>query len=192
MQAGFCLRAPRVLHRAIGLLALLVVVTSCAATSRLHAQHVPEGSLRLGEVMALATRAEILENELIYETLITTVAEDAELEDGTLIAARVFCCGGANEFETMIWAYAPLKAGIEVGDIAEIRSGRRVKEGQSAKGMMPNVVTQVREKRGAASRHCVWKPEDPALWARSIYCDWMEDEGWTQQPGLWNVWIKVQ
>ena len=183
-------RTPRMGLALPGLLSTILMLTSCTATSRLHGAHVPEGSLRLGEVMQIAPREAILRNDLMYETLVTSGISESEIRDGSVVVARVFCCGGPNEKGTAIWFYVPSSINIEVGDIAEIWSGKEVKEGESLAGATPNTATRVREKRSSPDKKCRWVPEREYLWARVLYCDGIEEEGWVQQGGLYPVWIK--
>ena len=173
-----------------GFLIVLLALTSCTSTSRLHGQFVPEDSLRVGEVIYILTH-KISQNDDIYQTLLSTGLSDSEIKDGTLAVARVFCCGGPNEGHTAIWFFAPAEIAVEINDIVEIWSGKEVKEGESRKGSKPNTATRVREKRTSSRKQCRWVPENEWLWARVIYCDWMEEEGWVQQTGLFHVWIKV-
>jgi hypothetical protein len=39
-------------------------------------------------------------------------------------------------------------------------------------------------------RSCRWVPENDALWAGLLYCDWMPDAGWIEYDGFWGAWIK--
>lgn len=166
------------------------LLASCETPrSRLHGSYVPEGSLRVAEVVALATREEIVANDRIYEALIDQGIDD--IQDGDIAAGRVSCCGGPNEQETAIWVYVPPDIEVAVGDIVEVRSDKVVLEGESGKGTKPNTVTRVREKSYAVNKQCRWVPENPSLWTRRLYCDWMEEEGWEEQSGLFDHWIKM-
>ena len=166
-----------------------MLLTSCAGTSRLHRQHVPEGSLRLAEVITLATRKEIDENEYIYQALRNADILDSEITDNSIGMGRVFCCGGRNEYETAIWFYIPQNIEAEIDDIVEVWSGREVKQGGYGQGY-PNTVLRIVEKPSYGKRICRWLPDDPGLWVRILYCDGIEAEGWTKQSGLFPVWIK--
>jgi len=173
----------------LGLLCLVVFVTSCAGTSRLHRQHVPEGSLRLAEVVALATRNEIEENEYIYQALRNADIPDSEIIDKSIGMGRVFCCGGRNEYETAIWFYIPKSIDAEIDDIVEVWSGREAKQGDSDPGYS-NTVLRIVEKPSYGKRMCRWLPDDHSLLARVLYCDGLEEEGWTQQSAPFPVWVK--
>lgn len=177
------------LHR-IGFVCLIVYLTACAGTSRLHRQHVPEGSLRLAEVVALAQRSEIEENGFIYQFLRQADIPDSEITDGSIGMGRVFCCGGRNEYETAIWFYVPKHFNVEKDDIVEIWSGKEVKQGDQAPGS-PNTVTRVVEKPTYGKQMCRWLPDNPSLWVRVLYCDGLEADGWVQQSGMFPVWIKA-
>lgn len=168
----------------------LVLAVSCAGTSRLHRQHVPEASLRLAEVVALAQRTEIEENKFIYQSVRDAGVPDTDIRDGSVGLGRIFCCGGPNEQDTAIWFYIPKVLDVEISDIVEIWSGREVKQGDQEPAH-PNTVTRVVERPTYGHRSCRWVPEDPRLWVRVLYCDGLEAEGWTQQSGLYPVWIKL-
>ena len=189
-------------HKAV-LAALIaaVLVTGCTsnpntpiftATSRIHAQNVPDGSLRAGEVVLVLTREQIKEvvfGGFAYEALTAAGVPDKKIGDGSVVLTRVFCCGGPNEKDTALMAFVPEEQRAEVGDIIEIWSGRMVKKGEPL-GAMPNTMIQVREKANASTKRCRWMPDRPGLWMRVIYCEWMPAEGWSQQGGLYPVWIK--
>lgn len=178
-----------IITRCLVLVFLLVLLTACAGTSRLHRQNVPEGSLRLAEVVALATRNEIDENEYISHALRNANISDTEITDGSIGMGRVFCCGGQNELETAIWFYIPRNIDVEIDDIVEVWSGREVKQGDPAPGH-PNTVTRIVEKPSYGKQMCRWLPDNPNLWVRVLYCDGLETDGWTQQSGMFPVWIK--
>jgi hypothetical protein len=160
-----------------------------AKISHLHANHVPDGSLRVGEVMVVATREEIRQSNYLPSALSVAGVTDERIRDGTVILARVFCCGGPNEFETRQYVYVPEKYQVSVGDIVEIWSDRMLAEGEPVDAL-PNTVTGVREPASAPHKACRWLPDNPALWVRVLYCDWMQSEGWVQQSGLYPVWIR--
>lgn len=170
-------------------LLLPVLLLACASPSRLHASRVPEGSLRTAEVTYLAPRSEIMNVPDLLETMRVSGIDQSELVDGSVGEGRVFCCGGPNETGEAIWFYIPRAMQVELGDIVEVRSGPPVMQGDPMKGP-PNTVMQVRQRQSDTSKQCRWTPEDPNLWKRVIYCDWMKQEGWIQQEGLWDVWIK--
>ncbi|MCU0693611.1 MAG: hypothetical protein MUF54_19650, partial [Polyangiaceae bacterium] len=55
------------------------------------------GVLELAEVVAVATRADILKADVHYRYLLSTGIPDSELGDGRLIVVRLYCCGGSIE-----------------------------------------------------------------------------------------------
>lgn len=174
----------------ITILSLIVILSSCAGTSRLYRQHVPEGSLRLAEIVALAGREEIEENQNIYQALLDSDVTDSEITDGSIGMGRVFCCGGKNEYETAIWFYIPKDINAEIDDVVEVWSGREMKQNDPEVGY-PNTVVRIVEKPAYGKRVCRWLPDDPSLWARVLYCDGLEEDGWTKQGGLFPVWVKT-
>lgn len=175
--------------RCAWLVGVIAFLSACSGTSRLHRQNVPEGSLRLAEVVALATRQEIDENEDIYQALRSVDIPDSEITDGSIGMGRVFCCGGKNELETAIWFYIPRNIDVEIDDIVEVWSGREVRQGYTTPSY-PNTVTRIVEKPSYGKQTCRWLPDNPRLWVRVIYCDGLEAAGWTQQGGMYPVWIK--
>jgi hypothetical protein len=150
---------------------------------------VPADSLRVIEVTALASRDEILNELDLGETMRLSGVDTSDLGDNSLGQGMVFCCGRPFDDDGSIWFFVPKDVQVEVGDIVEIRSGPVVMKGEPTKGP-PNTATQVRQKRSDPQKECRWLPENPNLWARVLYCDWMQEEGWVQQDGLWDVWIK--
>ena len=141
------------------------------------------------EVVDLAQRKEIEENKFLYHSLREACVPDTDIRDGSVGLGRVFCCGGRNEQDTAIWFYVPNELDVEISDIVEVWSGREVRQGDKEPAQ-PNTATRVIEKPTYGKRSCRWEPEDPRLWVRVLYCDGLEAEGWTQQGGLYPVWIK--
>lgn len=163
-------------------------------TSMLHARFVPDGSLRVGEVVYIGTREEILKNPLIYNTL-TKAADvpDEKIRDGALVTIRYFCCGGPGEFARAgLWVYVPEGKQAEVGDVIEIWSGRMMVESHAGVPSAPNTMTRRVMQANSPNRSCRWLPDNPSLWLRVIYCDWMPEENWILQDSSLghNVWIK--
>jgi hypothetical protein len=140
--------------------------------------------------MHVGTRSELKSSGWGYDVLIAAGISDADIRDGSAVAARVFCCGGPNERPTAVLAYVPKHRQVSVGDVIEIWSGKMVMDGE-ALGAMPNTVTRVIEKANAPTKHCSWMPNTPGHWTRVIYCDWMTSEGWSQQSGLFPLWVKA-
>ena len=69
-------------------------------------------------------------------------------------------------------------------------SGKQVEEGEPIADIAPSTVTRVRVKAVDVDEVCRWIPEGDHRWTRVLYCDWMKAEGWIQQEGLFDVWIK--
>ena len=183
----------RVIKIRIGLERLLicaavVLVASCAAVpSRVYPPiSEDEGSLRVGEVMAVASRDEIVASGEHYRNLLAAGIVDSDLRDGSLVTTRVYCCGGSIEGTSGPWVYVPPGITVAPGDIIEIRMGRVPAKGQLGE---VNTMASVRS-RGIPSQSCRWVPDNPTLWTRVIYCDWMLKEGWVERGGLYSTWWK--
>jgi hypothetical protein len=143
-------------------------------------------ALRLGEVMFLASREEILALGVHYKYLLDSGIKDSELRNGSLVEARVYCCGGKIEQTSAPWVYVPPGLDVKVGDIIEIKMGRSPDDHEAG---IVNTAVRVRQS-GLSNGTCKWIPENPALWMRVIYCDWMKEEGWIERGGLYNTWLK--
>jgi hypothetical protein len=142
-------------------------------------------------VTFLATRDQIVGAPFVYESLKLHGVTESQIIDGSVAGGRVFCCGGPDE-KTPILFYVPSSIKTEPGDIIEIRSGSKVLQGDPPRAP-PNIALQVRERRSEQPKQCRWMPDDYhviALWQRVIYCEWMPKEGWQQQEGPYDVWIK--
>jgi hypothetical protein len=153
-----------------------------------HAQAVPDGSLRVAEVMHVASREELLKSGWHREVLNKAGIGDEQLQDGSAIWGRVQCCGGSNEQGTAIYAFVPSGITVREGDIVEVWSGQMLTEDDPL-GPMPNTVTRVVGQ--GTNGPCRWNPDNPNLWGRVLYCDWMSSEGWSQQKGIADYWIKA-
>ena len=117
---------------ALTLIGVPVLLTACATTSRLHSAGVPAGSLRLGQVVLLATRQEILTLQELQDSrrdLLASGIQDADLRDWSLALARVYCCGGHSEAGDAIKLYVPRGLDVQLGDVVEVRSGRAPSQG---------------------------------------------------------------
>lgn len=156
-------------------------------TSRWHATAVPDGSLRVAEVVHVGTRDELVAGGWGYDVLIKAGIRDEQIRDGSAIATRVQCCGGPNEEGTAVLAFVPDDLHVSVGDIVEIWSGEMVTEDDPL-GPLPNTVTRILGK--GTNGDCRWTPNNPKLWGRVLYCDWMTPEGWSQQRGIAPYWIR--
>jgi hypothetical protein len=161
----------------------------CATPSRFHATHAPPGSYVLAQIRAFATRQEILSIPTVVETIELSGTDRSRIHDGMMGEGRVFCCGGPNESDTSIWFYVPEGFNAAVGDVVEVKTGSGMVKGEPIQAG-PNTVSRVVSLLSQVGEECRWVPENPALWARVLYCDWMEQEGWHQQGGLYNFWVK--
>jgi hypothetical protein len=150
---------------------------------------VPENTLRLAEVQSLATRDEILDMPIVLKSLATIGVQGDKISDYMIVAGRVFCCDGPNEGEQLIWFYVPSGISVTIGDIVELRSGPELRQSDPS-AAPPNTVTRIVQRPYDKEKYCRWVPENEKLWTRVLYCDWMEADGWRQQSGLFNVWIK--
>ncbi|HUJ87671.1 MAG TPA: hypothetical protein VLX30_12540 [Burkholderiales bacterium] len=168
------------------------------------AEDLPAGSLRVMQVMGVAS-ADVLSDANAYQRFIrssfgfvspawSAQDESAVLRgelalargadhtpsDGQLVAGRVYCCGGPDEFAARKYAFASRSIPIRHSDFVEVRFGR------GGSGDM-NVVTRV-------VSGCGWVPRDPKLWVRIPFCDWMPKKGWIEQKSILtsqnHAWIK--
>ena len=166
---------------------LCLTASSFAATSRLHPPHKNQtGALRVTQVSQLASREQILRDPN-YTLLLASGLEDAELRDGSLGVGKTFCCGKTDQ-GLMMYFYIPPDVEVDLGDVVEVRMGRKSK-GKDAGEL--NTVTRVRVPFEEAQDVCRWDPPDDSLWRRVLYCDWMEEEGWVLfTKGMSKAWLK--
>ncbi len=165
----------------IGLIVLaLPLLNACAATSRLYPNEVPENSLRVVEVIGLATRLNIDNNRYMREPLAAAGFQDAEIQDGSVGAGRVYCCGGKMDDAFFNYFYIPADIEVEAGDIVEIRNGSVSKGGKSS----VNTLVRVVQKKDDPAGTCSWRPPE-GKYDRVLYCDWMPQKGWVKYKGTW-------
>ena len=174
------------------MLFLVLLMTGCSTSLRIHSDFVPAGSLRLAQVMQIGKRADILQGKKMYEAIIASGVKDSEVADGSVVAARIFCCGGisanlSSERANAIMMFVPTGINVGSGDIVEVRSGRPPEKGDA--GQL-NIVTRVVQKYGDTEGKCWWDPKDDRLWLRVLYCDWMPAEGWIKQGGANPAWYR--
>ena len=173
---------------ALFVMTLLACDVSSAGTSRLYPPAKDEsGSLRLAQVVHIATREEILKLGDHLQHLLASGLKDSDLKDGSLAVGAVYCCHDSTAEGTAMWFYVPPDVALAVGDIAVIRMGR---ESTKQDPGQVNVLVEVREKKDAPDSRCSWEPKDNRMWTRVLYCDWMPAEGWTLKNGLHKTWIK--
>lgn len=167
---------------------LTFAITSCATGSKVYPPYKNEaGSLRLVQVMQLASRQEIVNLGVHYKYLLASGLQDSDLQDKRLGAGRVYCCGGPAEEGMGIWFYIPPGLEVAPGDIVEIKMGREPSGNDSG---MINTATRVRQRKEASNPQCRWVPDNENLWMRVLYCDWMEAEGWIEKKGFESTWLK--
>jgi hypothetical protein len=176
---------------------LTVGLASCATYSsqsewRIQSDVVPVGSLRLAQVMSVGRRSDVVESPDLYKILKASGIEDSDIVDGSIVVARIYCCGGlteesSSEVHEARGIYVPRNMHVGVGDIVEMRVGRPPQNGDHGR---LNTVTRVVMKRGQDDGSCWWDPRDDRLWLRVIYCSWMPEQGWTKQGGIHPAWFK--
>ena len=101
---------------------LLILVASCANTSRIHSGHgVPEGYHQATEVVYLASKEEIMRTPDAYDVVRSAGVEDGDIRNGSIAFGRIFCCGGQGnaETESLAVVYVPLGLSPAKGDIVE-------------------------------------------------------------------------
>ena len=101
--------------------------------------------------------------------------------------ARIYCCGGPNEKGTAVVIYVPPDLEVHRGDVIELRAADPSKKGELGQ---INVVTRIRQAAADHNGACRWDPPDERLWCRTLYADWMVEEGWKFQHGLYKAWYK--
>ena len=164
-----------------------MVISACGKIPLITYDRIPPGSLRLGEVVQLATKEQIFAQKSLYGPLLSAGVNQADIQDGSIGRVRTFCCGGPNERATSLLVYIPPDVQVSPGDIVEIRSGRTPKGDDP--GLL-NTVTGIRQKHDAVGGSCRWDPPDERLWARVIFCDGMKSEGWSYQGVMMKEWVK--
>lgn len=173
---------------------LLVVGCATSSISRVHSDHFPPESLRVAQVVAVSTRAQIdkMKGSQLYEDILAAGTADSELVDGSLVAVRIYCCGGTTkessaEYANTLFLIVPKGMTLEGGEFVEYKVGRaRLKND----GGRLNTVTRVVARQGDNPESCWWDPRDDRLWLRVAYCAWMPGEGWVKQGGITPGWYK--
>jgi hypothetical protein len=170
-----------------------LLMSGCSSTLKIHSDFIPAGSLRLAQVVAIGKRADIVTQfKETYDAMIASGIKDSDIVDGSVVVARIYCCGGitaksSTERVNDLWLYVPQGLDVALGDIVEVRSGRSPKDGDAG---VSNTVTRIAEKHGTADSKCWWDPKNDRLWARILYCSWMPDEGWVKYEGFYQTWYK--
>ena len=176
-------------QRCLALVALfaLPLLHGCAGPSRLYPNGAPENSLRLVEVLVLASKSAVQNNRYMREPLAAAGIQGAETRDGSIGGGRVYCCGGKMDEAYFHYFFIPDGVKVEVGDIVEIRGGSLPKEGKSS----VNTAVRVVQKKDDAAGSCRWEPPDKP-YGRVLYCDWMPQQGWVKYTGslFEDTWVK--
>ena len=164
-----------------------LLMAGCSTPLRIHSDVVPTGSMRLAQAMEIGKRADILQNKELYEAIIASGIKDSEVNDGSVVVARITCCGGPSEKLDSRMLFVPNGINVSLGDIVEVSVGHPPEKGDA--GML-NTVTRVVQKYGDNDGKCWWDPKDDRLWLRILYCDWMPKEGWVKKGGLDSAWYR--
>jgi len=166
-----------------------VLVMGCKTSLRIQTAHVPSGSLRLAQVVQRGSESEIKSSnaKILHQALADSGITEEEIKDGSVVLARIECCGGPNEKSSAIMMYVPPGLDVRPGDIVELRAADPSKKAEV--GQL-NVVTRIIQTAADRDGPCRWDPPDDRLWCRTLYADWMPQEGWVQQGGLYKAWYK--
>ena len=176
--------------KGLSYLAIASLLAGCSAGLKVYPTDVPPNSLRLGEVSSLASKKDIKSMGKTYQALLASGIKDADIQNGSLGSARVFCCGGLGEEGSDIFFYVPAAVKPNLGDIIEVRSGTRPKDGTLAK---VNTATRIVQKRSETGQ-CDWVSKDRLIkWNGVLFCDWMPAQRWTspETGNGFRVWYKL-
>jgi len=172
----------------VWILFLALIMTGCSTSLAMHSDFVvPDDSLRLAQVMEIEKRAVVVQSKKVYEAIIASGVGDSNITDGSIVVARIYCCGGSAEKANAIILYVPNGINVALGDIVEVRVGHPPEKGDV--GSL-NTITRVVQKNGDDGGNCWWDPKDDRLWLRVLYCDWMAKEGWIKQGGISPAWYR--
>lgn len=165
------------------------LLSACTSTLKIHTDFLPAGSLRLAQVVTIIKRAELItsKSKPTYDAIIASGIKDSDIVDGSVVIARVFCCGGVSAKADATVLFVPKGLSVSLLDVVEVRSGRSPKGGDT--GLL-NTVTRVIQRNEEKDAHCWWDPKDDRLWLRVLYCDWMPKEGWIKKTGFYQGWYK--
>jgi len=163
-----------------------MLVLGCASLLPRFEATMPAGTHFLGEVIYVASRAEIISTG-VHQAFLERGVSDADIDDGSAGTVRINCCGGPDEDRNSRVFYVPPGQRIEIGDIVDIQYGSI-----TAPSGVRRVSTLVdtRQKAGQSHQTCRWIPDCASCWSRVIYCDGLEDEGWTRW-GPMEWWVRL-
>ena len=177
------------LHRylTLGSMTLFAACTNVASL-RVYPDEVPPDSLRLIQVMLMGTRSDIESVKEWHAALLQSGVPDSDIKDGSMAVGRIWCCGGPAEISDRQAFYIPPSLKVVPLDIVEVRAGREPAKGDPGQ---VNVATRIVRGANDASTTCRWEPQNPRLWMRVLYCDWMPQEGWVElKTPLKHTWFK--
>jgi hypothetical protein len=143
-----------------------------------------QGTLHAGQVMEVETRQFILATRPMHDAVTAAGVTEASITDGSVVMVRLMCCGPPKS--SLVNGYLnpnPQALPLKQGDFVEVRLG-----GQAAAQV--NAVTRVLQHADQKDGACWWEPRNEDLWRRVVYCEWMQQEGWLQQEGLYMGWYK--
>jgi len=169
---------------------LILLVTGCATGQRIYSTGSPHKSHQVTEITHLASREEVVSLPTTYKAILAAGVSDQDIQNGSVIVGRLFCCGGKGTVETddPAFVYVPSGHQVEYGDVVEFIVGK-VPDGDGPAVL--NTLVKVRHKKGMESGECRWLPDQPpGLWMRVIYCDWMAHEGWQKGGTIHPEWYK--
>ena len=173
------------------ILTVTLLLSGCAtAPPRIYSSGPPPKSHQVADVTHLASREEVVSLPITYKAILAAGVSDQDIQNGSVIVGRVFCCGGMGTVETNepAFVYIPPGHQVEYGDVIEFMVGK-IPDGDGPAQL--NTFVKVRHKKDTVSKDCRWLPDQPpGLWMRVIYCDWMAHEGWQKGGLLHPEWYK--
>ena len=87
----------RLYRNLASMLFLLVLLTACSTPPlRIQANFSPPGSLRVGQVFWVAKREQVMASTALHRAIQVAGVSDAALVDSSVVAARIYCCGGVS------------------------------------------------------------------------------------------------
>jgi hypothetical protein len=181
------------LRSSVPLLLTIILLPACSTPPlRIQSDDVPAGSLRVAQLVAIAKREDIVQSKDEYKAIIAAGVADSDLQNGSVVVARIYCCGGvsetlSSEYVNRMLLYVPRGIKTAVGDFVEVKVGRPPEQGD---GGRLNTVTRVVAQIGDKPESCWWEPRNPNLWLRYPYCEWMPQEGWGKQDSSNPAWFK--
>ena len=107
----------------------LVLLTACSTPPvRMQANFSPPGSVPVGHVFRIAKREQVAASAALHRAIQAAGVSDAALVDGTVVAARIYRCGGVSrdysaEHGNSINRYVPPDMRVGSGDFVEFKAG---------------------------------------------------------------------